>query len=64
MYVYVLHTAMVRDGYWLARQPLVVQGFTRYGQILVPFVFVCLGIYILVESRSYTLLPFLAREAR
>ncbi len=43
-------------GYRLARQPTVAQAFARYGHIIVPFVLVGLGLYIMVESGTFTLL--------
>lgn len=45
-------------GYRLAKQPTVALGFARYGHIVVPLVLICLGIYILIESKAYTLLGF------
>lgn len=42
----------------LARQPTIAHFLTRYGQALVPFVLIGLGIYILIESGTYQLLPF------
>jgi cadmium resistance transport/sequestration family protein len=42
----------------LARHPAIAPVLTRYGQAIVPFVLIGLGVYILLESRSYQLLPF------
>ncbi|MEP0858620.1 cadmium resistance transporter [Trichocoleus sp. DQ-U1] len=43
--------------YQLTRHSVVAHLFTRYGKRIVPFVLVGLGIFILVESGSYQLLP-------
>lgn len=43
--------------YVLTRQPTVAQFLTRYGKAVVPFVLIGLGIFILVESGTYRLLP-------
>ena len=43
-------------GYRLAHQPAVAEGVTRYGHILVPFVLIGLGVFILVESGTLSLL--------
>jgi cadmium resistance protein CadD (predicted permease) len=43
-------------GHRLARQPAVAQAFSSYGYIVVPFVLVALGLYILLESSTFTLL--------
>ncbi|HXG86056.1 MAG TPA: cadmium resistance transporter [Pyrinomonadaceae bacterium] len=42
--------------YFLTRQPLVVKVLTRYGRLIVPFVLVALGVYILIESETYRLI--------
>ena len=42
--------------YFLTRQPLVAQVLTRYGHLIVPFVLVALGVYILIESETYKLI--------
>jgi cadmium resistance transport/sequestration family protein len=39
--------------YFLTRQPLVAEVLTRYGHLIVPFVLIALGIYILIESATY-----------
>ena len=43
-------------GYRLARHPAVARGFARGGHLLVPFVLIALGIYILIESGTHKLL--------
>lgn len=43
--------------YQLTRHPVIARVFTRYGKRIVPFVLIGLGIYILIESGSYQLLP-------
>lgn len=43
--------------YRLTRQPAVASVLTRYAKAIVPFVLIGLGIYILIESGSYQLLP-------
>ncbi|NJM75714.1 MAG: transporter [Acaryochloridaceae cyanobacterium RU_4_10] len=42
----------------LARQKAIARRLTQYSHRIVPFVFVALGIYVLVESQTYQLLPF------
>lgn len=42
----------------LVRQKAIARGITQYGDRIVPFVFIALGLYILVESETYQLLPF------
>jgi cadmium resistance transport/sequestration family protein len=42
--------------YLLTRQPTIASVLTRYGQALVPFVLIGLGIYILIESGTYRLI--------
>lgn len=50
-------------GFWcfvahqFTRHPLVAQGLTRYSSAIVPFVLIGLGIFILIESETYRLLP-------
>ena len=43
--------------YLLARQPAIAHVLTRYGKAVVPFVLIGLGIFILLESGTYQLLP-------
>jgi len=43
--------------YRLTRQPAVAQVLTRYGKAIVPFVLIALGVFILIESGTYRLLP-------
>ncbi len=43
-------------GYSLTRQPEVARVLTRYGHVLVPLVLIGLGVYILIESGTLTLL--------
>jgi cadmium resistance transport/sequestration family protein len=42
--------------FYLARHPMVAHLLTRYGHRIVPFVLIGLGIYILLDSETYTLL--------
>ena len=42
--------------YRLARQPTIAYVLTRYGQAIVPFVLIGLGIFILIESGTFQLL--------
>ncbi|HEY9641252.1 MAG TPA: cadmium resistance transporter [Coleofasciculaceae cyanobacterium] len=42
----------------LASHPVIARLLTRYGERLVPWVLIGLGIFILVENGSYRLLPF------
>ncbi|XGV98834.1 MAG: cadmium resistance transporter [Leptolyngbya sp. BL-A-14] len=39
------------------RHPLVAQGLTRYSSAIVPFVLIGLGLFILIDSETYRLLP-------
>jgi cadmium resistance transport/sequestration family protein len=41
--------------YSLASHPALAKGLTRYGHRLVPFILIGLGLYILIESKSYSL---------
>jgi cadmium resistance transport/sequestration family protein len=43
--------------YRLTRQPTVAHVLTRYGKAIVPFVLIGLGVFILIESGTYQLLP-------
>lgn len=43
-------------GYALARQPAVAAAMSRYGHIVVPFVLIGLGLFILLESGALSLL--------
>ncbi len=43
--------------YRLTRQPTVAHVLTRYGKAIVPFVLIALGVFILIESGTYQLLP-------
>jgi cadmium resistance transport/sequestration family protein len=57
-------TFLVLIGIWcyvayrLTRHQAIAHLLTKYGKRIVPFVLIVLGIYILLESRSYQLLPF------
>lgn len=44
--------------YWLTRHPTLAQFLANQGQKLTPWVFIGLGIYILIENESYRLLPW------
>jgi cadmium resistance transport/sequestration family protein len=46
--------------YRLTRQPAFAGVLSRYGKDIAPFVLIGLGIFILVESGTYRLLPFIA----
>lgn len=41
---------------YLAQHPLVAESIERYGHIITPVVLMLLGVYILIENRSFTLL--------
>lgn len=43
--------------YLLTRQPNIASILTRNSHIFVPFVLICLGIYILIESGTFGLIP-------
>jgi cadmium resistance protein CadD (predicted permease) len=43
-------------GFLLSRHPIIAEIFSRYGRLLVPFVLVGLGVYILLESGAVTLM--------
>jgi cadmium resistance transport/sequestration family protein len=57
-------TFLVLIGIWcyvayrLTRHKAIANLLAKYGKRIVPFVLIGLGIYILLESRSYQLLPF------
>ena len=42
-------------GYRLTRRPKIGQAFSRWGHIFVPFVLISLGIYIIIENRTFAL---------
>jgi cadmium resistance transport/sequestration family protein len=44
--------------FYLAHHPLLAPKLTRYGAALVPYLLIGLGLFILIENRSYSLLPF------
>lgn len=44
--------------YWLTRHPTLAQFLTHQGKKITPWVFISLGIYILIENESYRLLPW------
>lgn len=46
--------------YYLASHPAIAPLLTRYANRIVPFLLIALGLYILIESESYRLIPFLA----
>lgn len=46
--------------YGLTRRPLIAKILTRHGHYITPFVLMILGIFILLESKSYQLLPKLS----
>lgn len=43
--------------YQLSRHPVVAHVLTRYGKRIVPFILIGLGIFILIESGTYQLIP-------
>jgi cadmium resistance transport/sequestration family protein len=43
-------------GFLLSRHPIIAEIFSRYGRLLIPFVLVGLGVYILMESGAATLM--------
>jgi cadmium resistance transport/sequestration family protein len=43
--------------YLLTSHPVIAKLFTRYAKAIVPFILIGLGIYILIESGTYQLLP-------
>ncbi|MBD2244578.1 cadmium resistance transporter [Nostoc sp. FACHB-888] len=44
--------------YFLSRQPSIAYILSRYGQALVPFVLIGLGLFIMYERGTFTLLPW------
>jgi cadmium resistance transport/sequestration family protein len=52
---FVLVAAWCYAGYWLGSHPTVAEKIERCGHVVVPFVLVGLGVYILVESGSLSL---------
>lgn len=57
---YLLIAVWCYVAYLLTRQPAVAHVLSRYGKAIVPFVLIGLGIYILIESGTYRLLPNVA----
>lgn len=53
---YVLLVVWCIAAYFLTRQATVAQILTRYGHVIVPFVLIGLGIFILIKSEAYTLI--------
>ena len=43
--------------YLISSHPLVIKIITRYSHILVPFVLIALGLYIIYDSKTYLLIP-------
>lgn len=43
--------------YLVARQPAVAHVLTHYGKVFAPFILISLGIYILIDSGTYRLVP-------
>lgn len=43
-------------GYFLSRHPAVYKVLDRYGHLIVPFVLIALGLYIMIESGTFNLL--------
>ncbi len=58
---YVLLVVWCITAYFLTRQATVAQILTRYGHVIVPFVLIGLGIFILIKSEAYTLILGLLR---
>jgi cadmium resistance transport/sequestration family protein len=54
---YILIGVWCYVAYQLTRHPAVASILTRYGHAIVPFILIGLGIFILVESGSYQLIP-------
>lgn len=54
---YILIGVWCAVAYLLTRQPAVAKILTRYGNAISPFVLIGLGIFILIESGSYRLIP-------
>ncbi|QFS46093.1 transporter [Nostoc sphaeroides CCNUC1] len=44
--------------YFLSRQPTIADILSRYGQAVVPFVLIGLGLFIMYERGTFTLLPW------
>ncbi|MEH1799537.1 cadmium resistance transporter [Nostoc sp.] len=45
--------------YFLSRQPTIADVLSRYGQAVVPFVLIGLGLFIMYERGTFTLLPWM-----
>jgi cadmium resistance transport/sequestration family protein len=58
---YILVGVWCMTGNFLTRQPSVGRVLTRYGHVIVPFVLIGLGIFILIKSDAYTLILGLFR---
>ena len=57
---YVLVSVWCYIAYQFTRHPAIAGILTRYGHVFVPFILIALGVYILIESGTYQLIPKLA----
>lgn len=58
---YILVGVWCITGNFLTRQPAVGRVLTRHGHVIVPFILIGLGIFILIKSEAYTLILGLFR---
>ncbi len=56
---YILIGVWCYVAYQLTRHPVVARILTRYGDDIIPFILIGLGIYILIDNGTYHLLPLL-----
>jgi cadmium resistance transport/sequestration family protein len=54
---YILIGVWCYVAYQLTRHPVVARILTRYGDAIIPFILIGLGIYILIDNGTYHLLP-------
>ncbi|WP_254173868.1 cadmium resistance transporter [Planktothrix pseudagardhii] len=54
---YILIGVWCAIAYFLTRHPILAQFLTQYGEKITPYILIALGIFILIESESYHLLP-------
>ncbi len=55
---YVLIAVWCAIAYFLTRHPILAHFLTKYGEKITPYILIVLGIFILIDSESYHLLPW------
>jgi cadmium resistance protein CadD (predicted permease) len=56
---YLLIAVWCSLAYWLTRHSVFTKVLSKYGHSIIPFVLIALGVFIIVENKSYTLLEFI-----